>query len=217
MGNRNRLNAEQAAWLEATMRRNRERFAGWKMEADPAPSPEPAPSAPPPADPPSDPKAEDGKGGKDAILADLAKERDKRQQAEAQQQATLDAIAKALGLKADDAPPDPTALAEKVTTSELRAQDAERKLAVFMAASQHDANATALLDSTSFMASVTAIDPTDSAAVAAAIEAAVKANPAFKATPPTPPFPGGPRKPAGAPDPGPGLPRLRDAYAQSSK
>jgi hypothetical protein len=67
------------------------------------------------------------------VLADLAKERDKRQQleqqladAQAAQQSQLDGIAKALGLKPDDTPPDPAALAAKVTDAETRATAAER-------------------------------------------------------------------------------------------
>lgn len=186
--------------------------------ADPAPS-DPAPANPKPADPPADPPkdpTDDGKGGKDAILADLAKERDKRQKAEQAQQATLDGIAKALGLKTEDTPPDPAKLTEQVTAEQARANAAERKLAVFLAAEDHSANAKALLDSTSFLDSIKDIEHTDTAKLGAAIKAAVEKNQAFKATT-TPPFPGGPRKPAGAPEPGPGLPRLRDAYAQSSK
>jgi hypothetical protein len=182
--------------------------------SDPAP-PEPTPPADPPADPPKDP-ADDGKGGKEAILADLAKERDKRQKAEQAQQATLDGIAKALGLKPEDTPPDAAKLTEQVTAEQTRANAAERKLAVFLAAGDHDANAKALLDSTSFLESIKDIEHTDTAKLGAAIKAAVANNPVFKTTT-TPPFPGGPRKPAGAPDPGPGLPRLRDAYAQTSK
>lgn len=66
--------------------------------------------APPAPATPSEPAAGDGKGGKEAVLADLAKERDRRQDLERKiadlEQAgktQLDAIAKALGLK-EDAP-----------------------------------------------------------------------------------------------------------------
>lgn len=120
------------------------------------------------------------------------------------QQAQLDGIAKSLGLKPDDTPPDPAKLAEeiaaekaKTTEAESRAVSAERQLAVFRAAADPEvaANPAALLDSTSFLESIKDIDPTDTAAVSEAIAAAIEKNPLFKAspTPSTPPFPGGPR------------------------
>lgn len=174
---------------------------------DPTPTPDPAP-APPPTDPaPSNP--DDGKGGKDAILADLAKERDKRQALEQQVQDLLPlrdqfaAIAKVFNPGDGDAPPDPVKLAEQIASeqgkaaeAEARAANAERQLAVFKAAAHHEGNALALIDSTSFMASIKDVDPNDAEKVGEAIRAAVEANPLFKATPATPPFPGGPRPPA---------------------
>lgn len=168
--------------------------------ADPPPSDPPAPTDPP-ADPPP---ADDGKGGKDAILADLAKERDKRQELEgkvneltAAQQAQMDAIAKALGLKSDD-PPDPAALTAQVEAEQAKAREAAVQLAIYRNAAANEASADDLLDSASFLASIKDVDPNDVAAVGAAIKAAVDANPKFKAsqTPPAPPFPGGPRTPA---------------------
>lgn len=180
---------------------------------DPPPA-DPPPSDPPPTDPPSDPQKEpdDGKGGKDAILADLAKERDKRQEleqrfadAEKQRGEQMDSLAKALGLKPDDTPADPAKLAEqisaeqqKTTAAETRATSAERQLAVFKAAMdpEVDANAVALLDSTSFLTSIADVDHTDVEKVTEAIKAAVEKNPLFKGTPATPPFNGGPRTPA---------------------
>jgi len=170
------------------------------------------PADPPPSDPPADPPktdpppADDGKGGKDAILADLAKERDKRQSLETQlqtfqttQQQQMDAIAKALGLKSDDEPPDPTKLTEQIAAEQAKTREAAVQLAVYKNASTHEANADELLDSASFLASLKDIDPTDAAAVGAAIKAAVDGNAKFKASvtpPPTPPFHGGPRTPA---------------------
>ena len=124
-----------------------------------------------------------------------------------QQQAQLDAIAKAAGLKDDDTPPDPVKLAEqitaeqsKTTAAETRANAAERQLAVFKIAADPEVagNALALLDSASFLESLKDIDPADTEKVKAAIEVAIEKNPLFKAsqTPAAPPFPGGPRSPA---------------------
>jgi hypothetical protein len=194
-------------------------------------------------DPPPDPPAEPGKKppwGDDAnfnaekaweLIQNLRAEKapDAGLQAEldalkATQQTQLDAIATALGLKSEDTPPDPAKLAEqisaeqgKTTEAEARATGAERKLAIVLAALDHDGNHKALLDSTSFLDSVKDIDSTDSAAIGEAVKNAVAASDHFKAAPTAPPFPGGPRKTVGKPETGPGLPRLRDAYAQSSK
>lgn len=173
-----------------------------------------APTATPETSPAGDPTpTDDGKGGKDAILADLAKERDKRQTLEqtvsemqTAHKQQMDALAKAFGLKSDEGnPPDPAKLAEqiaaeqaKVTAAESRAVDAERQLAVFKAAPTLEGNALALLDSASFLASIKDISPDDGDRLNEAITKAVEANPLFKAsaTTSTPPFPGGPRTPA---------------------
>ena len=174
---------------------------------DPPPADPPAndpPSSDPPADSPPNPD-DDGKGGKDAILADLAKERDKRQALEqtvtemqTAHQAQMDALAKAFGLKSDDEPPDAEALTAQVQAEQAKARDAALQLAVFKAAPQHEANASRLLDSASFLASLKDVDPTDADALGDAIKAAVEADEMFKATPAptTPPFPGGPRSSA---------------------
>lgn len=174
---------------------------------DPAPTPDPtptdpAPGDPKPADPPKPEPADDGKGGKDAILADLAKERDKRQELETKlsefettQQQQMDAIAKALGLK-EDTPPDPEALTAQVQAEQARAREAAVQLAVYRNAAANEANPDLLLDSASFLRTLAEVDPTDTNAVASVIKAAVEANPLFKVSPgtsPTPPFPGGPR------------------------
>lgn len=179
------------------------------MGAEDAPPADP-PTDPPPSDPPADPKPQDppadpdkGKGGKDAILADLATERDKRQALETQvndlktaQQEQMDALAKALGLKTEDAPPDPAALTAQVEAAQADAREAQRQLAVFQNAGEGDPKR--LLDSASFLRSIKDIDPTDTDKIAAAVAAAVEADPLLKAAQPaaTPPFPGGPRTPA---------------------
>lgn len=165
---------------------------------EPAPEPTPTPApAPPPAPPAPDapsPAPDDGKGGKDSVLADLAKERDKRQALESKvselqtaQQSQLDAIAKALGLKQDDTPPDPAALAAQVTAEQTRAREAAVQLAVYRSAAAAGGNPDALLDSASFLAAVKAVDPADVAAVAAAVKEAVAANPRLAADPGIPP------------------------------
>lgn len=112
------------------------------------------------------------------------------------QQAQLDAVTKALGLKPDDTPPDPAKLAAQIETEKAATRAANVQLAVFKAAPAHEANATRLLDSSSFLASIKDVDPADTEALGAKIKAAVEADPVFKAGTsgsPTPPFPGGPR------------------------
>jgi hypothetical protein len=172
--------------------------------ADPAPAPatppaDPAPADPPATDPPTDPApSDDGKGGKDAILADLAAERDKRQGLETKvqelqtaQQSQLDAIAKALGLKSDDTPPDPEKLTADIQAEQARAREAQVQLAVYRGAAASGGNPDALLDSASFLRSLAEVDPGDPAAVATAIKAAVEANPRLAAqTEPSIPTPG---------------------------
>jgi len=233
------------AWLAETMRRNRAMFGGWRMEIDAGEGAGDG-SDTGAGDGAGDREADAGKAppwgdaanfdaekawgliqrlrsekGDPAKVTDLEKQVTELQAA---QQAQIDAIAKAAGLKPDDTPADPAALAKqiadeqaKVTAAETRAANAERRLAVHAAASTHDANPAALLDSASFLAALEAIDASDADAIGAAIKTAVESDERFKLTPPAPSFFGGPRKPSGPPDPGPGLARMRDAYAQSSK
>lgn len=126
-----------------------------------------------------------GKGGKQAILADLAKERDKRQALEQQFSAFKDAMSSALGLTQDEQPPAPEQLAEQLATEKAAAQQARLELAVFRSAPA-DVDVSALLDSRTFTDAIAGIDPTDQAKINAAIEAAVQANPRFKTSPATP-------------------------------
>lgn len=195
----------------------------------PATPPADAPPADaPPVTPPADtPPVDSGKGGKDAVLADLAKERDARQALEKQvtdlqtaQQTQLDAIAKALGLKQDE-PPDPAKLAEQVTTEQAKAREAAVQLAVYRNAAQAGGDPDALLDSATFLSGLAKVDPTDAQAVATAIKAAVEASPRLGSAPagPTPPpsFGGGARRTGDKPEPEPGLARMRQAYADTTK
>ena len=190
---------------------------------DPPPTDPPAtdPPAPPPAEPAKTPPWGDPENfnaekaweliqnlrnekGDPAKVADLEQ---KIADLTSQQQAQLDAIAKAAGLKDDDTPPDPVKLAEqitaeqsKTTAAETRAVTAERQLAVFKVAADPEVggNALALLDSASFLDSLKDIDPTDAEKVKSVVEAVIEKNPLFKASqaPATPPFPGGPRSSA---------------------
>jgi len=100
--------------------------------------------------------------------------------AEKAQKELTDKLAVALGLK-PDAATDPAALTASLTAAQTAAQSAVRELAIFKAASSVGADPARLLDSNSFMSSVSGLDPADSAAVTAAINAAIAANPNLKA------------------------------------
>lgn len=180
---------------------------GGDDSVDPAPPPaDPAPPADPkPADPkPSDPKPsgdgdEGGKGGKAAILADLSRERDARQaaetaRAEAEQarQDMLDGIAKAMGIKSDDTPPDPAELQRTLGERETRVTDLEgevlnlnKELAAWRVAAQQGVNAASLMDSRSFLNEVSRLDPTAdnfTTSIEQAVRHAVEQNPALRGT-----------------------------------
>ncbi|WP_424798174.1 hypothetical protein [Pseudactinotalea sp. Z1732] len=142
--------------------------------AQPAPAKPEAPKpTPPPTKPESDPKPADdngkddkGKGSKDAVLADLARERDERQQAQSQ----LTAVLEALGIN-KNADADPEQLAADLTAQ--RAENAVLRHGVGIADTE------ALLDSRRFTDSLTNIDVTDAAAVKAHIEAFVTEHPRY--------------------------------------
>lgn len=93
-------------------------------------------------------------------------------------------IGKALGLVQDDAPIAPEALAAEIVTHKTDAQQARVELAVFRASGAAGGDPAALLDSTSFLATLKDVDPTDTAAITAAITAAVTANPRLGAAAP---------------------------------
>ena len=87
-----------------------------------------------------------------------------------------------LGLtKEGEAQPDPAALAQRIADADKAQADTARQLAIYKAATAAGADPAKLLDSNSFMTSVQGLDPTDGAAVAAAITAAVTANASLKA------------------------------------
>lgn len=91
------------------------------------------------------------------------------------------AVAKAMGLEED--PPDPAALTDQLTAQTAAARTAQVELAVYRAAQALDGNASALLDSRSFMASLADLDPRDGDAVNNAVQAALTANPTLKTAP----------------------------------
>lgn len=88
-------------------------------------------------------QGDEGKGGKSAILADLAAERDKRQALERQmtelqkaQQSQTEALAKAFGLKEGEKPA-ADQLTEQVSAIQARLDAAERKSRLLEVASEH--------------------------------------------------------------------------------
>ena len=163
--------------------------------ADPA-TPPADPATPPAGDPPADPA---GDGADDARVkranSEAAKYRTERNTLQQQvtdlqngQQAMLDNIAKALGLKPEDAGDDP---AKQVTTltgtvDTLTTENATLKAALLVhdLAPEAGANATALLDSHKFTTLLIGLDPAADDyrdKVAEAIEAAVDQNANLKA------------------------------------
>lgn len=101
----------------------------------------------------------------------------KQQAAEQARQELAQQIGKTLGLVAEDQPLDPAQLTKELSAERQAAQQARVELAVFRAAGAAGGDPSALLDSTSFLKSLDGIDPTDSAAIAAAVASAVEANP----------------------------------------
>ncbi|WP_294978388.1 hypothetical protein [uncultured Microbacterium sp.] len=164
----------------------------------PAPTPGPDPAAPAapaapaepaaPAAPASNPaeKVEDLPDWAQKIIRDARKEAGDyrtaaKDAATKAQQEFGDKIAVALGLK-PDAATDPAALAANLTKAQQDALNSARELAVFKAASAAGADPSKLLDRASFLTSIAGVDPSDGAAIKAAIDAAVTADQTLKAT-----------------------------------
>ena len=115
-----------------------------------------------------------GKGGKDAVLADLAKERAKRKESDAKLsavEAKLAALATALGVEPTETV-DPDALA-----ADLAAQ--KRENAVLRAGAALHLDTDALLDSRRFTTGLADIDPSEDDAVKAYLEGFVKDHPQY--------------------------------------
>lgn len=84
-------------------------------------------------------------------------------------------LAEALGITTDET--DPKKLAEKLSIATAQSRQAAIELAVFRVADAAGGNASALLDSRSFLAKVAELEATDTAALSAAVELAVQENP----------------------------------------
>lgn len=122
-------------------------------------------------------------GGPDALKADLARERQQRHALEAQvqqlqqgQTQQLDALKKALGLEAGQTPEQIQAAA---TQAQNELKQAQAQVSVARLSEKGGANLTALLDSRSFLNSLSTIDTTNDEAVLTAIKSAVQTNPAL--------------------------------------
>lgn len=156
----------------------------------PAPTPsEPSKAAEPKANPWDDPKAAQAEierlrreNGSERVNA-------KAQAAEDARKELAQTIGKALGLVEDESI-DPAKLTESLTTSQAEAKQARVELAVFRSAAAAGGDPAALLDSSSFLKSLDAVDPSDAAAIQAAVAKAVADNPRLgAATDPRQPAP----------------------------
>lgn len=119
----------------------------------------------------------------EGLRAEAAKYRTQLRDITQSQQTQMDTLAKALGLKSDDEKPDPAALAEQLSAQQAAARTASVELAIFRTATAAGADPDALLDSRSFLAKVSGLDPSEegfTTAVTDAVKAAVEANPKLR-------------------------------------
>ena len=117
---------------------------------------------------------ENGRGSKDAVLADLAKERSRRKETDqklAAVEAKLSKLAEALGVESTETV-DPDALA-----ADLAAQ--KRENAILRAGAALHLDTDALLDSRRFTTGLADIDPSEGDAVRAYLNEFVKDNPQY--------------------------------------
>lgn len=138
---------------------------------EPAKAADPAPAA----NPWEDPKAAQAEIERLRKENGAARTNAKAQAAEDAKKELTQSIAKALGL-VEDEPIDPAKLTESLTTAQAEAKRAQVALAVYQNAGTVG-DPVALLDSTTFLKKVDGIDPSDTAAIQAAITEAVAANP----------------------------------------
>lgn len=179
----------------------------------PEPTPAPAPAAPAPQTPPAAPLAPAAPPAQppttepasieqlpefaQKVIRDLRKEaadnRGAKTAAEQERAQLLDGIAQALGIKKDDAPPDPQVLQQTLGEREGRIQSLEGdvrardlELAAWRAAATGGANAAALLDSRSFVTQLAKLDPAADdfmTQLDAAVKKALDANQSLRAAP----------------------------------
>ncbi|MGW9041244.1 hypothetical protein ACWGQL_01560 [Streptomyces lydicus] len=150
-----------------------------------------APTSPTASTPaPAAPQGEDAAATIARLESELSAARSEagKQRVTAKQKAADDAvqqltqnIGKALGLINDDEQATPEQLTQQLTAAQTQARQTAVELAVYRHAVTAGGDADALLDSRTFAASLDGLDPTDTAAVQAAIEAAVTANPKLAA------------------------------------
>lgn len=148
----------------------------------PAPAPVPAPAAPAAA-PVTDYAAEVARlQAQNAELLKHNRTWEARAKANENAAPLLEQITKALGMDK----PDPAVVAQQLAAATAEKTQLARERAVLLAASTVGANAAALLDSRTFAQQIAGIDPADSAAIQAAMTAAVAANPLYAAASTTP-------------------------------
>lgn len=117
---------------------------------------------------------------------------DRLTETERRQQEQLDGIAKALGLKEADSPPDPEELTKQLTEAQKREQERESELLTLRlereaekAARKHSGDVDALLDSKTFARELAKLDPSDGGftdALDELVKTTVEANPKYKAS-----------------------------------
>ena len=160
----------------------------------PAPPADPPPAATPPATPPAAPETPpaaqwDGKveslpEAAQKIIRDLRKEAGDNRTAKNAEAQRVQAILKAAGIDTGDTE-DPVKAAEQAAKERDEAKAAARQtaleLAIYRNATAAGADPARLLDSNSFLTSVREVDPTDTAALTAAITKAVADNTWLKA------------------------------------
>lgn len=121
-----------------------------------------------------------GAGSKDALKADLARERDARQALAAQLDQLKTGLASALGIESEKATPEQ--LASQLEQARAEAATARAQLAVFTSVPA-GVDVQALLDSASFQAALAKADPDK---ITETVAEFVKANPRFKTPTATP-------------------------------
>jgi hypothetical protein len=151
----------------------------------PAPVDPPTPVVPPAPAPVADPPAETPAETVARLEAEVAKLRKengndrvnaKKTAADEARVEMAQTVGKALGI-ITDGPIDPAVLTEQITAAKAEANQSAVELAVYRASEAAGGDPVALLDSRTFLANVADIDPSDTAALAAVITAAVGENP----------------------------------------